>query len=43
VRARSLCKSTPTHFICSETFEASEGDRVVFSRTWDKKIPRRLV
>lgn len=43
LRARSLCKSTPTHFVCSETFEAWERDRVVFSRTWDKKIARQLV
>ena len=43
LRAHSLCRSTPTHFLCSETFEAWEGSRVVYSRTWDKKIPRRLV
>ncbi len=43
LRAHSLCRSTATHFICSETFEAWEGSRTVFSRTWDKKIPRRLV
>jgi uncharacterized protein len=43
LRARSLCKSNPTHFLCSETFEAWEGDRVVFSHTWDKKIARQLV
>jgi predicted acyl esterase len=43
VRARCLCRSTPTHFICSEDFEASDGDRVVFSRRWEKEIPRHLV
>jgi hypothetical protein len=43
LRARCLCKSTATHFLCSETFESWEGDRAVFSRTWDKKIPRELV
>jgi uncharacterized protein len=43
LRARSLCKSTPTHFVCSESFEAWEGDRPVFSRTWDKSIVRTLV
>jgi putative CocE/NonD family hydrolase len=43
VRARCLCRSTPTHFICSEVFEASDGDQVVFSRSWEKEIPRRLV
>jgi hypothetical protein len=43
LRARSLCKSTPTHFLCSETFEAWEGNRAIFSRTWDRKITRQLV
>ena len=43
LRARCLCKSTPTHFICTETFEAWEGDRPVISRTWDKTIARVLV
>jgi hypothetical protein len=43
VRARCLCRSTPTHFLCSELFEASDGDRVVFSRSWVKEIPRLLV
>jgi hypothetical protein len=43
VRARCLCRSTPTHFSCSEVFEASDGDRVVFSRRWEKEIPRQLV
>lgn len=43
LRAHSLCRSTPTHFVCSETFEASDGTRVVYSRTWEKQIARRLV
>jgi uncharacterized protein len=43
LRARCLCQSTPTHFICTETFEAWEGDRPVISRTWDKTIARVLV
>jgi uncharacterized protein len=43
LRARSLCKSTPTHFLCSESFEAWEGDRQVFSRTWEKTIAREFV
>jgi uncharacterized protein len=43
LRARCLCKSTPTHFICSETFEAWEGDRSVFSRTWDRTLARVLL
>ena len=43
LRARCLCRCTRTHFLCSQVFEASEDDRVVFSRTWEKEIPRRLV
>ncbi len=43
LRARCLCRSTATHFICSETFEAWEDGRSVFSRTWEKSIPRLLV
>jgi putative CocE/NonD family hydrolase len=43
LRARCLCRSTATHFLCSETFEAWEDDRAVFSRSWDKAIPRVLV
>lgn len=43
LRAWCLCKSTPTHFICSEDFEAWDGEHSVFSRRWEKKIPRQLV
>src|SRR5208283_2885008 len=43
LRARALCKSTPTLFVCSEIFEAWEGDRAIFSRTWNKMIARELV
>jgi hypothetical protein len=43
VRSRCLCRSTPTHFLCSETLEAAEGDRVFFTRTWYKEIARQLV
>jgi putative CocE/NonD family hydrolase len=43
LRAWSLCKSTATHFLCSESFEAWEGDRSVYSRTWEQKIARVLV
>jgi predicted acyl esterase len=43
LRAWSQCRSTPTHFLCSETFEAWEGDRAVYSRKWEKKIARELV
>jgi hypothetical protein len=43
LRAWSLCKCTPTHFVCSEIFEAWEGARSVFSRKWNKKVPRRFV
>jgi hypothetical protein len=43
LRAWSLCRSTPTHFVCSETFEAWDGERSIFSRSWEKKIIRELV
>src|SRR6516164_1161549 len=43
LRAWSLCRSTPTHFVCSETFEAWDGERSIFSRSWEKKINRELV
>ncbi len=43
LRAHSLCQSTPTDFICTETFEAWEDDAVVFSRSWNRVIPRNLV
>jgi len=43
LRAWSLCKSTPTEFVCSETFEAWDGERSIFSRSWEKKITRVLV
>jgi putative CocE/NonD family hydrolase len=43
LRARCLCRSTPTHFICSESLEAWEGERAVFSRSWEKNIARDLV
>ena len=42
LRARSVCKSTTTHFLCTETFEAWEGDRAVFSRAWDKTNPEPI-
>jgi len=43
LRASCSCKSTPTDFISAETFEAREGDKVIFSRSWNRVIPRRLV
>ncbi len=43
LRAHSLCRSTATHFLCAESFEAWDGAKVVFSRTWEKRIVRRLV
>jgi hypothetical protein len=43
LRARCSCRSTPTHFVCTELFEAWEGDRKVFFRDWSQDIPRELV
>jgi hypothetical protein len=35
--------ATPTDFLVSATLEAFEGETRVFSRTWDRAIPRDLV
>jgi hypothetical protein len=43
LRAWSLCRSTPTHFLCAETFEAWDGGRSIFSRSWERKIARQLL
>jgi putative CocE/NonD family hydrolase len=43
LRAWSLGRSTASEFICQESFEAWDGDRLVLSRQWEKAIPRNLV
>jgi uncharacterized protein len=43
VRSHCRCRATRTHFLCSETFEASLGDEVIFARSWDKAIERHLL
>ncbi len=43
LHAWSRGRSTPTHFLCEESFEAWEGDTKVFSKRWEKAIPRNLV
>lgn len=43
LHAWSRGRSTPTHFLCEESFEAWEGDSKVFSKRWEKTIPRDLV
>ncbi len=43
LRAWCRCRSTPSEFLCEETFEAWDEGRLVFSRTWTKTIPRVLV
>ncbi len=43
LRAWSRGRSTPTHFLCEETFEAWDGETKVFSKRWEKAIPRDLV
>jgi uncharacterized protein len=40
VRSQCRCRATRTHFLCSESFEASSGDEVIFARSWDKAIER---
>lgn len=43
VRAWSRTRSTPTALLCEETLEAWEGDVQVFSRRWEKAVPRNLL
>ncbi|GBQ66859.1 peptidase S15 [Ameyamaea chiangmaiensis NBRC 103196] len=43
LRAWSLTTSTPTHFLCRETFDAWENGKHVFSRSWQRRLPRDLV
>ncbi|MDR3512037.1 MAG: CocE/NonD family hydrolase [Caulobacteraceae bacterium] len=43
LRAWTLCRSTPTQFIVAESFEAWDGGKPVFSRRWERTIPRDLV
>ncbi len=43
VHAWSRGRSTATHFLCEESFEAWEGGTKVFARRWQKAIPRNLV
>jgi hypothetical protein len=43
LRAWCRCRCTPTDFLCEETFEAWDGGKLVFSRRWEKTIPRNLV
>ena len=43
LRAWSRTRSTPTAFLCEETFEAWDGDTKVFDKRWEKAIPRNLV
>jgi len=41
--AHTLLTSSPTHFHIRAELDAYEGDSRMFSRSWDKKIPRDLV
>ena len=43
LRAWCRCRCTPTEFLCEESFEAWDGGKKVFDRTWQRAIPRRLV
>lgn len=40
---RTVQTSTATEFLLHATLDAYEGERRVYSRTWDYTIPRRLV
>lgn len=43
VETSSLMSADATHFHLTNTLDAYEGDTRVFTKTWDKKIPRDLV
>ena len=45
IRTEAVTVMTATHddFVVSATLDAYEGDTRVFTRTWDKRIPRDLV
>jgi putative CocE/NonD family hydrolase len=43
LRAWCRCRCTPTEFLCEESFEAWDGGKKVFDRTWQRAIARRLV
>jgi len=40
---RTVLTATPTHFEIAASLDAYEGDKRVFSRDWDERIPRDLV
>jgi len=43
LHAWSRGRSTPTHFLCEESFTAWDGDKQIFAKTWNKAIPRNLM
>ena len=43
LHAWSRGRSTPTHFLCEESFVAWEGEKQIFAKAWKKAIPRNLV
>jgi hypothetical protein len=43
VRSWALARSTTTHFILEETFEAWSGEERLVSKRWTKDVPRRLL
>ncbi len=40
---RTILTSTPETFIVTAVLDAYEGDKRIFSKTWDESIPRKLV
>ena len=42
-RTTTILTSTRSHFMITATLDAYEGDVRKFSKTWDEKIPRKLV
>jgi hypothetical protein len=42
-KTQTVLRSTPDHFVVWATLDAWEGEKRVFSRNWDEKVPRDLV
>jgi putative CocE/NonD family hydrolase len=43
IEARTRLTATETEFVLESTVAAHEGDREIFARRWEKRIPRDLV
>jgi hypothetical protein len=41
--ARTAMSATPAHFVLEADLQAFDGGQRVFSRTWTRRVPRKLV